>query len=610
MKQFILVVLFILILAINASAATSVYSIGSDGSRIVNPAITTVAQAAAHPALANSEVHFKGAFTVYSSANGWPADRKMVIDSGGTITASTSFRINGPFEAGTHKVFGTSGRILFGQNAIKTALVDWWGVVGVTDVAPAINSAIVATATYNQVVQMPAGSYLSGQFVTRKGLVLEGYGSAVTHIKAKNGLNAGLVVPSYTLYTSTLPATQDDEVVIRGIHFDGNKANNTSGTTLYLYGSKTVLDDVTITNSPATGVITNWNGPVGGNRLTGAEGHYTHVVIDSANGNGWEHYGPGDSRFDSIIIPDAGLGADNTYYSMLFNSTGRVSDFHAWNRDAATNTPIAAAYINTGGNGGMTFTNSHFESGHTALYVNGSGNIFQSCFYYAPSGPYAVKIIGNNNILTGIVGAYYRSSNPHYGGVYLNGWWNQINVADLGNGSDLGTVTFASGERDNIVNITGWNPIVTGVPYTGTPDPTDQVTVMYSANGTLTRMNQQPAIPWTAFTPTITAQTGTITTSSATGRYRVQGKTVNVEYNIAITTNGTGTGSIVASLPPGLGTSAYPFIISGREAGVSGTAVHGYIGVSGTVMNIFRYDNSYPGANGANIILTGTYEIP
>jgi hypothetical protein len=54
---------------------------------------------------------------------------------------------------------------------------------------------------------------------------------------------------------------------------------------------------------------------------------------------------------------------------------------------------------------------------------------------------------------------------------------------------------------------------------------------------------------WTAYTPTITAGTGTITTSSATGRYKQVGKTVRLQITITITTAGTGASNLIATLP-------------------------------------------------------------
>jgi hypothetical protein len=110
---------------------------------------------------------------------------------------------------------------------------------------------------------------------------------------------------------------------------------------------------------------------------------------------------------------------------------------------------------------------------------------------------------------------------------------------------------------------------------------------------------------WTAYTPTITAGSGTITTKSATGRYKQIGKTVFIEINITITTNGSGAGSVVATIP--ITPSAGFFILAGRENAATGKMLQGIInGVS--TATIFNYDNSYPGADGGSLIMTGVYE--
>jgi hypothetical protein len=55
---------------------------------------------------------------------------------------------------------------------------------------------------------------------------------------------------------------------------------------------------------------------------------------------------------------------------------------------------------------------------------------------------------------------------------------------------------------------------------------------------------------WSTYTPTITTGTGSITTlGTVGGRYKQIGKTVFVKVKVGITTNGTGGGSVQATLP-------------------------------------------------------------
>jgi hypothetical protein len=112
---------------------------------------------------------------------------------------------------------------------------------------------------------------------------------------------------------------------------------------------------------------------------------------------------------------------------------------------------------------------------------------------------------------------------------------------------------------------------------------------------------------WTAYTPTVTAGSGTFTTVSAAGRYKVLGKTCLISIAITITTNGTAGAYISATLPfaAPAGTNQ---CLSGREVAVNSTSACGNIGASATSMIITRYDGTYPGVNSAVLVLSGAYE--
>lgn len=107
---------------------------------------------------------------------------------------------------------------------------------------------------------------------------------------------------------------------------------------------------------------------------------------------------------------------------------------------------------------------------------------------------------------------------------------------------------------------------------------------------------------WASYVPVITGATGTITLATATGRWTQVGKTTFVEIDLTITTNGTGGTAVDATLPvAGNGFSAF----SGRDF-TSGKMLQGV--VSGATLVIFNYDNSYPGADGERLVISGSYE--
>lgn len=113
---------------------------------------------------------------------------------------------------------------------------------------------------------------------------------------------------------------------------------------------------------------------------------------------------------------------------------------------------------------------------------------------------------------------------------------------------------------------------------------------------------------WSAYTPTITAGAGAFTTVSAAGRAQQVGKTLYFSVTITITTNGTAASFINLPLPSGYTAQANTTAV-GRAGSVSGKMVQWSIAASGTSGFIVNYDNTYPGATGEVITVSGVVEV-
>lgn len=111
---------------------------------------------------------------------------------------------------------------------------------------------------------------------------------------------------------------------------------------------------------------------------------------------------------------------------------------------------------------------------------------------------------------------------------------------------------------------------------------------------------------WTSYTPTITAQSGTFTTVSATGRYKIIGKTVFVTITITITTAGTAAGAILATLPVNVGGS-FAYMLPGRENALTGNMLQALTSTV-TQVSINTFNNGSPIATGNSVIVSGQYE--
>jgi hypothetical protein len=127
----------------------------------------------------------------------------------------------------------------------------------------------------------------------------------------------------------------------------------------------------------------------------------------------------------------------------------------------------------------------------------------------------------------------------------------------------------------------------------------------YAATSFVNGLYIDPKAQWVSWAPTITPTSGTITAlGTVTCKYARRGKVVDVRGSITITTNGTGAGGLQVSLPfiaANNGGAIY-----GREDAVTGAGLNGKI--TDSALTIFREGNAYPGANGAVIIFSGTYE--
>lgn len=126
---------------------------------------------------------------------------------------------------------------------------------------------------------------------------------------------------------------------------------------------------------------------------------------------------------------------------------------------------------------------------------------------------------------------------------------------------------------------------------------------LVAQNNLLTTNSQAWDIAKTTFTPAISATTGSITTASASGSYQRRGKFLHIDLSITVTTNGTGAGAVVASIP----FTCVNGVLNGRENTTSGVQVTGV--TSGSNVLIRAYNNSYPAANGSTFQLSGILEL-
>ena len=110
---------------------------------------------------------------------------------------------------------------------------------------------------------------------------------------------------------------------------------------------------------------------------------------------------------------------------------------------------------------------------------------------------------------------------------------------------------------------------------------------------------------WTAYTPTITATSGSFTSVAGSGRYKQIGKTVLFTARAAITTNGAAAGTLLITLPV-TARAANSVFGSGRDS-TTGTLCL-WFNASTTNAYVLTTGAAYPGADGRSIDISGIYE--
>lgn len=110
---------------------------------------------------------------------------------------------------------------------------------------------------------------------------------------------------------------------------------------------------------------------------------------------------------------------------------------------------------------------------------------------------------------------------------------------------------------------------------------------------------------WATYTPTLACGSGTLTSASASGRFKGLGKTVHVRIAVTITTLGTCASSLNVSLPA---TVVASNIFYGRSSVTPRMLMGSSGGVGSSTVFVTDYNNGFPFASGDTVIINGTYE--
>jgi hypothetical protein len=462
---------------------------------------------------------------------------------------------------------------------------------GVTDDTAAISLAI----TSNRTVHFPAGTYLISSRI---------YKSALSNVRLiGDGTGATTIIcdPSANFTNSPLAFQSCTNVWIEGITFDQQDNASLSAVRSVIIASQT--NYFTFINN----AIKRWT--------------YGGVAIESSlyfniSNNNFTKTTTINSFNCSIIVSSA---LSNSRYGMINNNFSQYAGFIVRGVSITIENNIVTGSTYGGGLGlgaDLTSTtqgkyivrNNNFSNSAgidtdgtycCGMEVSGNENIISGNICEQNNGV-GIAMFGYKNIVSnnscndngacGVTG--YETGISQYRLPATYGSFNSFignTCCDLGSGTQkYGYYEQTPGVVGNLLSGNNFSNNVTGDIYV------QSTSGYYETQG------------WTSYTPVMTSSVGAITTiGTCTGSFKLIGRTVFFEFNCPITTNGTGAGFISVTLPKTMGSNSGRF--AGRESGVTGNMLLGY-GGGGTACRVTLYDSTYPGADGAVISVSGTYQ--
>lgn len=415
---------------------------------------------------------------------------------------------------------------------------------GVTDDTTAINNCNAAAKAAGKGVFFPKGTYLTstGMSLWSNG-AWYGESSTASVIKLKNGANTSVVYGENvaTKFGGT-DSTGDDDWELMHLGINGNRANNTSGHGVYVYGRRYKIIGVDIINVPEIGLYTDFNESFS---AFGPRAVHQDIYIDNAGKSGISTSGPSDSSFVNIDVLDCSASLNNGYNGVVVDpgGGGRWVNCHIHHRSSAAARHAVAFFIN--GASGNNVTNTHIEGAHTNVVIDGTGNSFLGCWVYNAYGGNNIIVRRGFNTISGFLGGAIVSPPAAVStvkGVVLGAApgdtpsYNYINV--VGEAQEAGFIDFTHDDGNNTIVVRGIN-YAGSTNIVGTPAATDVLQINISA-GAATNLTQGVIVDLaTAVSGQLPVSNGGLGLSSIAQGEIIYGSAANTYSKLTKNTNAT-----------------------------------------------------------------------
>lgn len=212
------------------------------------------------------------------------------------------------------------------------------------------------------------------------------------------------------------------------------------------------------------------------------------------------------------------------------------------------------------------------------------------------------KVIGNAVTNCNAKQAAVAGGVDNLAGILLSGSATQVNTVEGNNVIDLnGKMSFGIAEHDFGTGLPSSNYVVRNTTFSSMGWANSGVDISCNLPSTMVADNSGDLAGGRAYTVTATASSGALTTYTQAGRYVQVGKSAMVYVNVAISNAGTGAGHLNVTLP-------FNAVTGGALSGVNtatGKTVSGNVAAGSNTCLLTYSDGTWPGATGANIVLTG-----